>query len=68
MTEEEIKIMVESSKDVDKLSNKSLESNMDKLATEFEETKKNIINMTYYLDRVEQLYDVMLKEHKKRNG
>ena len=41
---------------------------MDKLATEFEETKKNIINMTYYLDRVEQLYDVMLKEHKKRNG
>ena len=68
MTEEEFKIMIESSKDVDKLSNKSLESNMDKLATEFEDTKKSIINMTYYLDRVEQLYDVMLKEHKKRNG
>ena len=41
---------------------------MDKLAAEFEETKKNIINMTYYLDRVEQLYETMLKEHTKRNG
>lgn len=68
MTEEEFKIMVESAKDVDKLNNKTLETSMDKLATEFEETKKNIINMTYYLDRVEQLYDIMLKEHRKRNG
>ena len=40
MTEEEFKVMVESAKDVDKLNNKSLESSMDKLATEFEETKK----------------------------
>jgi len=68
MTQEEFKIMVESAKDVDKLNNKSLESNMDKLAVEFEETKQNIINMTYYLDRVEQLYETMLKEHTKRNG
>lgn len=68
MTEEEFKVMVETAKDVDKLNNKSLESNMDKLASEFEQTKQNIINMTYYLDRVEQLYDTMLKEHRKRNG
>ena len=68
MTQEEFKIMVESAKDVDKLNNKSLESNMDKLAVEFEETKQNIINITYYLDRVEQLYETMLKEHTKRNG
>lgn len=68
MTQEEFKIMVESAKDVDKLNNKSLESNMDKLAVEFEKTKQNIINMTYYLDRVEQLYETMLKEHTKRNG
>lgn len=68
MTQEEFKIMIESAKDVDKLNNKSLENNMDKLAVEFEETKQNIINMTYYLDRVEQLYETMLKEHTKRNG
>ena len=68
MTQEEFKVMVETAKDVSKLNNKSLESNMDKLAVEFEETKQNIINMTYYLDRVEQLYETMLKEHTKRNG
>lgn len=68
MTQEEFKVMVETAKDVSKLNNKSLESSMDKLAAEFEETKQNIINMTYYLDRVEQLYETMLKEHTKRNG
>lgn len=68
MTQEEFKVMVETAKDVSKLNNKSLESSMDKLSAEFEETKQNIINMTYYLDRVEQLYETMLKEHTKRNG
>lgn len=68
MTEEEFKVINDMSKDVSKLTNKSLESNMDKLLQEFEQTKQNLINMTYYLDNLEQLYDLFLKEHMKRNG
>jgi hypothetical protein len=68
MTKEEFELIVESCKNVDKLQNTILESNMDLLADEFEKTKNLIINLTLHLDKTEEVYNVFLKEHKKRNG
>ena len=39
---------------------------MDKLTTEFDLTKDNIIKSTLYLDKVEELYNNMLKEYQSR--
>jgi hypothetical protein len=39
---------------------------MDKLATDFDMTKTNIINMTVYLDKIEELYDKTLAEYESR--
>jgi hypothetical protein len=39
---------------------------MDKLTTEFDLTKESIINSTLYLDKVEELYNNMLKEYQSR--
>jgi len=68
MTKEEFELIVESCKNVDKLQNTILECNMDLLADEFEKTKNLIINLTLHLDKTEEVYNLFLKEHKKRNG
>jgi len=68
MTKEELEIITESGKNVDALSNATLENQMDLLVDEFERTKNLIINLTYHLDKTEELYNTFLKEHKKRNG
>ena len=68
MTKEEFDLIVESCKNVDRLQNTILESNMDSLADEFEKTKNLIINLTHHLDKTEEVYNIFLKEHKKRNG
>jgi hypothetical protein len=39
---------------------------MDKLTTEFDATKEVIINSTLYLDKVEELYNNILKEYESR--
>jgi hypothetical protein len=39
---------------------------MDKLSTDFDVTKTNIINMTIYLDKVEELYNKTLSEYESR--
>ena len=39
---------------------------MDKLSTEFELTKENIIGLTVYLDKIEEVYNNTLKEFKSR--
>ena len=39
---------------------------MDKLTTEFDLTKDNIINSTLYLDKIEELYNNMLNEYQSR--
>jgi hypothetical protein len=36
------------------------------LTTDFEETKEKIINLTFYLDKVEELYNSILKEYQNR--
>ena len=68
MTKDEFDLIVESCKNVDRLQNTILESNMDSLADEFEKTKKLIITLTHHLDKTEEVYNTFLKEHKKRNG
>ena len=39
---------------------------MDKLTNDFEMTKTNILNLTLYLDKVEELYNNILKEYQSR--
>jgi hypothetical protein len=39
---------------------------MDILTTDFELTKENIINLTMYLDKLEELYNNTLKEFQSR--
>jgi hypothetical protein len=41
---------------------------MDKLTSEFETTKNTIIGMSFYLDKIEELYNRILKEYQNRNG
>ena len=68
MTQEEFKVIQENAKDVEKISNSKLEESMDKLASEFEEIKNSIIGMSFYLDKIEELYNRILKEYQSRNG
>ena len=68
MTKEEFDLIVESCKNVNKLQNTILESSMDSLVEEIEKTKNLIIGLTHHLDKTEEVYNLFLKEHKKRNG
>lgn len=67
MNKTEFEQIVEKIKDCKNLSNTSLVSLMDELTNEFELTKSSIINYTYYLDKVEELYNIILKEYQSRN-
>jgi hypothetical protein len=40
--------------------------NLDLLSSDFEETKEKIINLTYYLDKLEELYNNTLQEYQNR--
>lgn len=48
-------------------SNKDLTEAMDFLNSDFEETKKMIVKLTYHLDGVERAYNKLLEEYQKRN-
>ena len=49
-------------------SNKDLEKAMDFISNEFESTKQKVIVMTHHLDKLENTYNLILKEHSTRNG
>lgn len=66
MTEEELKNIISEQKNLSSISNKILIEHMDKLSTEFDLTKENLIKMTHHLDFIEQLYDTILKEYQSR--
>lgn len=68
MTQEEFKLIQENATNVDKIPNVKLEESMDKLSQEFEEIKNSIIGMSFYLDKIEELYNRILKEYQNRNG
>ena len=48
--------------------NRKLVDWMDKLSTDFEAKKGQIINLTLELDNVELLYNSILKEYQNRNN
>jgi hypothetical protein len=48
--------------------NSKLVQVMDQLTLEFEVIKKDLINNTYKLDNIEQLYNKILKEYNLRNN
>lgn len=52
--------------DIQNRSNKDLVQVMDYLGEDFEETKNLIVELTKHLDNIENLYNSVLKEYKKR--
>ena len=66
MIKEEFEKIVRELEDLKNLPNNKLISIMDELTTDFEVTKNNIIGLTHYLDRVEELYNKTLNEFQSR--
>jgi len=48
--------------------NKDLELAMKFIKTDFEHTKDNLLKMSEHLDKLENTYNVLLKEYKSRKG
>jgi len=68
MTQQELKVLIEVAKDSKNVPNNRLEQTMDKLAEEFESTKQSILGLSVYLDKIEELYNTILKEYEDRNA
>lgn len=68
MTKEEFENIVKDSTDLKNQPNTKLVEMMDKLSTNFDLTKNNIIYLTHYLDNVEELYNKTLDEYQLRNN
>jgi hypothetical protein len=68
MKSEEFEKIVKDLGDLKNLPNTVLIENMDLLTTDFELTKNNIINLTLYLDKVEEMYNKMLGEYQNRGN
>jgi len=66
MTTEEFDTIIKEQGELKNLPNSRLIEMMDKLSTDFDSTKANIINLTMYIDSVEELYNKTLKEYEQR--
>lgn len=66
MDKETLQTIIDSQKDLKNLPNDILISYMDSLTQDFDDTKEKIINLTYYLDKVEELYNNILNEYQNR--
>ena len=66
MTKIELDAIISQKSNLKNLPNATLVEFMDKLTSDFEITKQNIINLTLHLDKVEDLYNVILKEYQNR--
>lgn len=64
----DIETVIEIVAEIKSKPNKELTQVMDFLAQDFEETKKLIVELTYHIDNIENLYDKVLKEYQTRNG
>ena len=62
------KVISEIVKESKNIPNAKLEETMDKLTSEFETSKNAIIGMSFYLDKLEELYNTLLKEYKERTN
>ena len=68
MKKEEFDEILKDLGDIKNVPNSKLIDDMDKLTTDFELTKNNIINLTVYLDSVEELYNKILEEYQSRTN
>lgn len=68
MDTKEAEKIAEIVKDYKNKSNKDLVKVLDFLSGEFEETKNKILMLSNYLDKLENTYNTILKEHNSRNG
>ena len=68
MKKEEFDEIIKDLGDIKNVPNSKLIDDMDKLTTDFELTKNNIINLTVYLDNVEELYNKILEEYQSRTN
>ena len=66
MEKELFEKIISEHRDLKNLPNSILIEHMDVLSESFENTKQNIINLTYYLDKVEELYNTTLIEYQSR--
>ena len=58
--------IIEESKNKKNLPNKKLVDMMSELADEFEKTKKELIILTQYFDKLEETYNSLLTEYETR--
>ena len=68
MKKEELENIINEQKNLKNLSNNSLVEFMDLLSSDFEVTKNNIIQQTFYLDKIEGLYNNILKVYEERKN
>jgi hypothetical protein len=68
MKKEELEKIVNEQSNLKNLPNNELVGFMDLLSSDFELTKDNIIKSTLYLDKIEELYNNVLKVYQDRNG
>ena len=64
----EIENIIEFSKDLKNKTNAQIVETLDTLNEEFNFTKNIVINLTYDLDKIEELYTIILKEYNKRQN
>ena len=67
MIKEEFEEIVGLYKDAKNRSNYELANAMNSLTKTHFDTKKTIIDLTYYLDSVEEMYNKILEEYNSRN-
>jgi hypothetical protein len=68
MTKESFDSIISEQKNIKNIPNSKLIEYMDIITEDFEITKSNLINMSYYLDKLEELYNSILKEYQSRNN
>jgi len=68
MKNEEFENIINEQKNLKTLPNNKLVEFMDLLSSDFESTKQTIINTTLYLDKLEELYNNVLKTYQERNN
>jgi len=66
MNKEEFEDIVKELGDLKNTPNAKLIEIMDKLTSDFDTTKNNIIGLTLYLDKVEEMYNKTLNEYQNR--
>ena len=68
MKDEKFKEILDSQLSLKDLPNTKLVEFMDLLSSDFDTTKESIIKSTLYLDKLEELYDRVLKVYQERNN